>query len=249
MRRLPILVLALLLTACVNGDRSFPVVTDATSSPSASQAPSTTAGPTTGPAPPAELPTGLPPGFPDDAGPGEVPSAALVPLAGRVSGRWDVATSAGDVIVVSWRMPSEDPLQAPGGVAVWARRSWADGGDPWRPVWGESWRVSDGVLGTSAEVGDITGDGSPDAVISLATGGSGACSHVRGVDLMADATVYIRDDLCDAVVVPGDPGLVVTEAIFRSGNAHCCPSGLRTSELTYAGGLEWIVTSETETEL
>jgi hypothetical protein len=195
----------------------------------------------------AALPDGLPPGYEDDVGPGEVPSAALIPLTGRVIGRWDAATPDGDAIVVAWTMPGDDPFAAPGGVATWKR--FADGGSPWRPTWATTWRARDGVLGVDGEIADLTGDGSPDALLRIGRGGSGACADVRAVELATGAPAFVRDGLCDATIAPGDPGLVITEAVFAPGDAHCCPSRLRTSELAYAGSGEWVVTDETLTDL
>lgn len=192
-------------------------------------------------------PAGLPPGFDDFSDPAEVPSAALLPLGGRVAGRWDASTPAGDAIVVAWTIPGDDPFAAPGGVAAWRR--FDDEGSLWRPIWSEAWKERDGVVGVVGDVADLTGDGSDEALLRLEIGGSGACAHVRGVDLATGELVYTRDQLCDATIVPGEPGLVLTEALFSPGDAHCCPSQRRTSELSYAGGTEWVVTSETLTDL
>jgi hypothetical protein len=37
----------------------------------------------------------------------------------------------------------------------------------------------------------------------------------------------------------------VTEAVFAHGDPHCCPSAMRTTVLTYAGGSTWTTSSET----
>jgi hypothetical protein len=50
-------------------------------------------------------------------------------------------------------------------------------------------------------------------------------------------------------VAPGSPGIVVTEAVYAAGDAHCCPSRRRTTELAYAGGQDWVVTRQTTTDL
>ena len=244
MRRLPaVLVIVLTAAACTDAGPSTGTSTPTAPTPSAATI-TPTAAPTT---PSPSLPAGLPPGFEDDVGTGDVPVAALVPLNGRVSGSWDTSTSAGEAIVVAWTMPSDDPFAAPGGVAAWRR--FDDGGGPWRPVWGESWGRRDAVLGVAGEVADITGDGSPEVLLTMGRGGSGACADVRAVDPASGALVFAREDLCDATVVPDSPGLVVTEAVYAAGDAHCCPSRQRTTELAYAGGQDWVVTRETTTDL
>jgi len=78
------------------------------------------------------------------------------------------------------------------------------------------------------------------------TGGSGGCGTSFAIDIATGARVFDRN-VCDARIVPStDPvGLVVTEAVFAHGDPHCCPSGMRTSVLTYAGGSTWTTSSET----
>ncbi|HYJ60282.1 MAG TPA: hypothetical protein VE032_02325 [Actinomycetota bacterium] len=239
----PLMIMA--VSACTGGTTS-PATAGTTTSP-APAGPTTTTAPPVSPTALPSLPAGIPPGFEDDVDPGDVPVAALIPLRGRVSGSWVADTAAGPAIVVAWTMPSGDPFAAPGGVAAWRR--FDDGGSPWRPVWGESWKTRDAVLGVAGEIADLTGDGSPDVLLSLGRGGSGACLDVRGVDPASGALVFVRDGLCDATVAPGAPGMVLTEAVYAPGDAHCCPSQLRTTELAYAGGRDWVVTSETLTDL
>jgi len=178
----------------------------------------------------------MPPSFGDAVGPGDVPVAALVPLKAQVTGSWRASTAAGDAIVVAWEMPGGDPFRTDRGVAAWRR--FDDGGAPWRPVWGHAYPAGHApVENVSAQVADVTGDGSQDAVILAETGGSGACGTTSVVDLATGAVVY-RSRGCDRTVEPNadPPGLLVREAVYRPGDAHCCPSTVRTTVLIDDGG-------------
>ncbi len=185
---------------------------------------------------PTALPAGLPPSFGEDVGPGDVPSAALIPPKAEVTGSWHATTKAGDGIVVAWEMPGPDPFRLDRGIAVWRR--FDDGGAPWRPVWAYAYPAGRSPLqNLTAQIADVTGDGSDDAVILAETGGSGSCGTTSVVDLATAAAVY-RSDGCDRTVDPSvDPvGLTVREAVYRPGDAHCCPSKVRTTVLVDTDG-------------
>jgi hypothetical protein len=205
----------------------------------------TTASPTHPAASPAPaLPPGLPPSFADDVGPGDVPAAALVPLTAEVTGSWDAATSAGDAIVVAWAMPGPDPFRLDRGIAAWRR--FDDGGAPWRPVWGAAYPARrDALQNLTADVADVTGDGSADAIVTAEIGGSGACGTVSVVELTSGSRVY-RSAGCDRIVTAStDPvGLTIREAVYRPGDAHCCPSAVRTTVLADVDG-EWTTVRST----
>ena len=53
---------------------------------------------------------------------------------------------------------------------------------------------------------------------------------------------------CDTTIdLSSDPpGLVVQEAVFAPGDAHCCPSSTKTSVLTFDETTGWTVESTTE---
>jgi hypothetical protein len=185
---------------------------------------------------PTALPAGLPSSFGEDVGPGDVPTAALIPLKAEVTGSWHATTSAGDAIVVAWEMPGPDPFRLDRGIAAWRR--FDDGGAPWRPVWGRAYPAGRSPLqNLTAQIADVTGDGSDDAVILAETGGSGACGTTTVVDLATAAQAY-RSEGCDRTVDPSvDPvGLTLREAVYRPGDAHCCPSKVRTTVLVDADG-------------
>ncbi len=214
------MVLILATSGCLSRDNSN------ISSPTASVAVS--------PAPP--LPADLPPWFDDDVGSGGVPAAALIPIGATVSDSWITQTAVGEAIVVSWEVPGDDPFRQDRGIAAWRR--FDDGGAPWRPVWGAAFPgARDPVLGISTTLADVTGDGSPDALVLAEMGGSGGCGIVAVVDLSAGGQVY-RSRGCDRRIEPAtDPaGLVLTEAVFAPGDPHCCPSSLRTTFLAYVDG-------------
>lgn len=185
---------------------------------------------------PTDLPEGSPLSFGEAVGPGDVPAAALVPLKAQVTGSWQAATSAGDAIVVAWETPGGDPFRTDRGITAWRR--FDDGGAPWRPVWGRAYPTGRApVQSLTAQIADVTGDGSDDAVILAETGGSGACGTSSVVDLATGSLVY-RSAGCDRTVDPNaEPtGLVIREAVYRPGDAHCCPSKVRTTVLVDDGG-------------
>jgi hypothetical protein len=231
MRRLFLATVLLVLVACSSaGDGSPTIASAATPSPY-----------------PSDLPDGLPPSFGEAVGPGDVPAAALVPLKAQVTGSWQASTSAGDVIVVAWEMPGGDPFRTDRGIAAWRR--FDDGGAPWRPVWGRDYPTGRApVQNLTAQVADVTGDGSDDAVILAETGGSGACGTTSVVDLATGSIVY-RSTGCDRTVDPNaDPaGLMIREAVYQPGDAHCCPSKVRTTVLVDDGGTWETASSETTT--
>jgi hypothetical protein len=205
-------------------------------------APTTTTG--VAPSPVPSLPAGLPPSFGDDVGAGDVPAAALIPLGADVTGSWDASTSAGEAIVVAWSVPGPDPFQLERGIVAW--RHFDDGGAPWRPVWGQRFSPRrEPLQNLTAQVADMTADGSDDALVSAETGGSGACATISVIDLATGMKSY-RSGGCDRTVEPSsDPvGLTIREAVFAPGDAHCCPSGVRTTVLVDDGG-SWQTASST----
>lgn len=232
MRRPFLVALLVVVTACTgtSGSSSSSVSSSSTPSPY-----------------PSGLPAGMPSSFGDAVGPGDVPAAALVPLKAQVTGSWRASTSAGDAIVVAWEMPGGDPFRTDRGIAAWRR--FDDGGAPWRPVWGHAYLAGRAPVETvSAQIADVTGDGSEDAVILAETGGSGACGTTSVVDLATGAVVY-RSAGCDRTVDPNvdPPGLVVREAVYLPGDAHCCPSKVRTTVLVDTGGTWQTASTETST--
>jgi len=193
------------------------------------------------------LPRGLPTAYPSDVPAGDVPVGDLVPKGNVVTGTWYARTSSGDAIVVAWQRRGADPFRTDRGIAVW--QDGGDPGSPWRPIDAVAFRANrDPVLDLTAVIGDVTGDASDDALVFAETGGSGACGTYFAIDLAEGARVFDRS-VCDTRIVPStDPvGLVVTEAVYAHGDPHCCPSAMRTTVLTYAGGGRWTTASETTT--
>lgn len=236
------LAVALALSAC-GGEVVEAPAAPAPPSPAAPVSPPPS--PIPSPPPPTSgLPAGLPDAFAEDLDPADLPPEELVPERADVTGLWFARTSEGDAVVVAWADSNGDPFQRGGGVAVW-RRFTRD--PPWRAVFGRAAPAEQGVLGVRATTTDVTGDASEDALIVQDTGGTGNCGHYLVVDLLAGQPVWERD-LCDAQVDASTSpvGLVVNRAVFRKGDAHCCPSGFRRTVLTYDGG-GWTKVSEEET--
>ncbi len=241
--------LVLLAAACTGEPAAIPSATGSTTSPvpSATGVPPTATA-TNEPSPsPSVEPTGIPPGVPgsfdQDVDPSEIPPRSLVPPGTTVTDVWYADTLVAQTILVAYVEPGTDPLQQEHALVVWRRFEGQP--DPWRPVFGLHDPPERGVLGIRALIGDATGDGSPDALTFEETGGSGACGTWRVIDLAANVQVFKRKT-CDATIdLSADPvGLSVREAVFEPGDAHCCPSAMRTTVLTFdAATGEWIVAS------
>jgi hypothetical protein len=210
---------------------------------SSSTTPTSTAASTPSPVP--RLPAGLPPAFEDDVPAADVPAAALIPLGATVTGTWYGVTSAGETMVVAWQAPGGDPFRAGRGVAAWRR--FDDGGPPWRPVWGTAYPAKDMVVAIDGTTGDVTGDGSDDAIVAVRSGNAGVCATYTVLDLATATTLYTLNDVCDVELVPDPdlPGLIQTEPVYGPGDPHCCPSGYTVTRLTYGGDGTWTRTEET----
>jgi hypothetical protein len=247
--------LALLLTAATTacGGASAtgslsPTITISASSPSASSNSPSGAPATTSPtASPTALPSGLASPFGEDLTAEDVPLAELVPAGTEPTGSWIARIPTGDAIVVAWEAPSNDPFRTDRGVVVWRHT-----GEPaalWRPVSAATYRADrHAVLGITATIADVTGDGSPDALVFAETGGSGACGIYLVVDPSTGAQTY-RRSVCDTTIAPSsDPvGLTVTEAVYAHGDPHCCPSAMRATILRFEADGAWTTVSETTT--
>jgi hypothetical protein len=233
--------LALSLAAC-GGERVEPQPLRSTALPSAS--PSATP-PDVTPTPTAELPAGLPATFEKDVDPADLPPSELVPRGAEVTGVWFARTTEGDAVVVAWADPKGNPFRRDGGIAAWRR---FDGDPPWRAVFGVAATAEEGVLGVRATTADVTGDGSEDALVVQDTGGTGACGRYMVLDLLAGSAVWERE-LCDAQVDPSTApvGLVIDQAVYEPGDAHCCPSAFRRTVLVYDGDGDWSKVSVEET--
>lgn len=238
-----VVVFCAMLAACSSSDGSAA----SSASPAATTpTPTTTPPPTSSSAsvsPVPDLPAGVPASFDKDVPSGDVPSDALVPADTEVTGTWYASTSAGEAIVVVWAAPGADaanPVVAHG-VAVW--RHFDDGAAPWRPVYGVAYPKGAGVYAIGVVTGDMTGDGSEDALVFAETGGSGGCGTYDVIDLASGTQVFDKQ-VCDTQITPSaDPaGLTIIEAVYAPDDPHCCPSATRTTVMTYADGA-WHVAS------
>ena len=193
--------------------------------------PSATTSPT-----PAPLPAGVPSGYRPDDPAGEVPAEALVPAGATVTGSWfpRLPGAPSGTIVVTYAS-GDDPFAQEHGLVVWRRSATSP---HWRPTVGYADRPRSGVLGIRVVLGDATGDGASDVLAFDGTGGTGDCGAwriVQPVDASL-ATVFPLGTCDTSVVVATDPaGLTATVAVFRPGDAHCCPSAFRISRLAWDG--------------
>lgn len=183
--------------------------------------------------------------YAQDVNAADLPAEALVPAGTTPTDSWPaIAPDGTQYALVAFAAPSDDPLRQARGLIVWRRFPDAP---PWRPVYGLSDPADAGVVGIHTLIGDATGDGSPDALTFEDTGGSGACGTWRVLDLAANTDVF-KKKTCDATIdlSPDPVGLVLREAVFGQGDAHCCPSSTRISILTFDEESGWTVYSTTE---
>lgn len=235
------------LAACSGESVTLPPVTSSappTTSPPPSGSPSES--PSTSPGiEPVGLPDGTPASFGDGVDATDLPADSLVPNGTTPTDIWPAISPDGtQFALIAFAAPSDDPLRRARGLVVWRR---FDDAPPWRAVLGLSDPADAGVLAIHALIGDATGDGSPDAITFEDTGGSGACGTWRVLDLAANAVVFVRRTCDTTVDLANDPvGLVVREAVFEEGDAHCCPSALKISVLTFDEASGWTVYSTLE---
>ena len=201
--------------------------------------PSPTLSPNPQPSPsldPGEMPTI----FAADVEPPELPPGDLVPGGADVTGEWFASTEEGALVLIAWVEPGSDYSRLPRGFAVWRRY----GSTPhWRADLVERLDPEEGIQEIQISTGDVTGDRSDDALVFEGVGGSGACGSWLVIDLLRLEETY-RRDVCDGRIdprPPGSPGLVLTESVYREGDAHCCPSAVRATTLTW-NGTAWRVT-------
>lgn len=241
--------LVLLAAACTSEPAAPPASSPpSTAAPTGATGQSPTESPTAEPpSGPSVSPTGIPPGVPgsfdDDVEPSEIPPGSLIPPGTSVTDVWYADTTAAQTILIAYVEPGTDPLQQEHALVVWRRFEGEP--DPWRPVLGIRDTPERGVLAIRAVIGDVTGDGSPDALTFEDMGGSGACGTWRVLDLAANVQVFKRKTCDTTIDLSTDPvGLSVREAVYEPGDAHCCPSAMRTTILTFdpATGA-WIVAS------
>jgi hypothetical protein len=188
----------------------------------------------------------MPTTFAADVGPPELPPEDLVPEGADVTGEWFAFTGPGAVLVlIAWVEPGSDYSRLPRGYAVWRRHASAP---HWRADLLQRYEPADGIQEIQISTADLTGDSSDDALVFEGVGGSGGCGRWSVIDLARLKETY-RRDVCDGRIDPGplgSPGLVLTESIFRQGDAHCCPSAVRETTLTW-NGKAWRVTGRTVT--
>ncbi|HWL90738.1 MAG TPA: hypothetical protein VNP90_05190 [Actinomycetota bacterium] len=176
----------------------------------------------------------MPRTFAADLEPSELPADELVPDGADVTGQWFGFTGDGVVVLVAWVEPGDDFFRLPRGFAMWGRHA---SSPHWRVALVERHGAEEGIQEIQMSTTDLTGDGADDALIFEGTGGSGGCGRWLVIDLTRREETY-RRELCDGRIdpgPPGSPGLVVTESVYREGDAHCCPSAMRETTLTWTG--------------
>jgi hypothetical protein len=244
-----ILLLGLTLLAACGGEvvpspSPIPAITVSPTVPTPPDTPTFT--PTLEPVPsPEPEPGTMPTGYGPDDEPAEVPAEALVPTGATVTGQWFAFTDEGVRIVVAWSEAGVDAIRRPRGVAVWRR---AEAAPHWRPAFVRRRPGRALITEVLVTTADVTGDRSDDALVFEGTSGSGGCGTWLVVELLTYRPIY-RKQLCDGRIEPtppGEPGLLLTESVYRAGDAHCCPSAIRRTTLAWTGS-RWRVTDRIET--
>ena len=182
---------------------------------------------------------------PDDE-PNALPFDALIPEGASLTGQWFAFTDDGAVVAVAWVEEGTDFASLPGGFAIWERHA---SSPHWRPSFVARHDASAGIQQIDIATTDVTGDGSDDALVFEGLGGSGVCGRWLVLDLLRRKETF-RRELCDGRIDPGEPGaagLVITRSLYREGDAHCCPSAMQRTTLTWTGS-KWRVTDRTVLE-
>ena len=244
-----LLVVVLLAGACTSAPADAPRSAPETPTANPIETPTGTETPTPSPSgdpsPSHAVEPDMPTTFAKDLEPAEVPMEALVPEGSDVTGQWFGFTDDGVVILVAWAERGSDPFRLPRGIALWRRSTTAP---HWRAALIRRHRGREGITEIQVSTGDMTGDGSDDALVFEGVGGSGACGRWLVIDLIRTETTF-RKELCDGRIEPAPPGssgLSMTESVFRQGDAHCCPSAIRETTLAWNGSA-WRVTSRSVT--
>ena len=176
----------------------------------------------------------MPTTFAADVAPPELPPEDLVPQGADVTGEWFAFTDDGVMVLIAWVEPGSDFARLPRGFAIWRQHA---SSPHWRVGLVERHDAADGIQEIHMSTTDLTGDGSDDALVFEGVGGSGACGRWLVIDLVRLEETY-RRRICDGRIDPrpmGSPGLVLTESVYRQGDAHCCPSAMRATTLTWTG--------------
>jgi hypothetical protein len=182
-----------------------------------------------------------------DLDPAELAPEDLIPHGADVTGQWFAFTDDGEMVLIAWVEPGSDYARLPRGFAVWRHH---DSSPYWRVDLVERHDAADGIQEIQLSTTDLTGDGSDDALVFEGVGGSGGCGRWLVIDLIRREETY-RRRICDGRIDPGPseaPGLVLTESVYRQGDAHCCPSAMRSTTLTWTG-TEWRVTDRSVLEV
>ena len=189
----------------------------------------------------------MPASYGHDVSARDLPIDQLIPEGDEATGVDRARTRAGEAIVVQFATPGPDPFAQARGFVVWRRSEGAH--PPWLAVYGVAHGRRSGVLAISADVTDLTGDGSEDTLVREETGGTGACATYRVIDLAAGAPIWIRS-LCDAEVQPNPAplGLYVVARVYEPGDPHCCPSAISERVLAWSDD-RFIEVSEVETRI
>jgi hypothetical protein len=181
------------------------------------------------------LPGDAPTTFAGALDPAQIPTAELLPPGANVTASWTMTPPQDPLalIALAWARGS-DPFSQEHGFVVWER---FDGeAPPWRAVYGFTDPPSRGILAIQLSEGDLTHDGVEDVLTFEDAGGSGSCGTWRVIAPSAGSAEQIyHQPTCDTQVVNTGGSLKIQQAVYKPGDAHCCPSSYLLTTLRWDG--------------
>jgi hypothetical protein len=242
MRRLAALIILVFVAASCGGEAAPVPSPSRTLGPTATPPLSptvTVATPTPATSPTIDVPVDAPTTYGRRLASDEVPAADLVPPGAEVTSAWRLPPTTDRVpqIALAWTR-GVDPFSSEHGFEVW--QLFLDK-PPWRVVYAFTDPPSEGVLGVRFDVGDVTDDAIPDALVFEDKGGSGGCGVWRVVQSgVGFATPIFRRSTCDTEIEIASGTLRIRAAEYEPGDSHCCPSRFRTTTIRW-DGTRWTV--------
>jgi hypothetical protein len=92
-----------------------------------------------------------------------------------------------------------------------------------------------GLFELNRYVGDATGDGKPDTFVVVSGIGCGSCHDQTGLGFTGNSLIYEERYGVDATIrVLGD-GFIKVLADYSEGDALCCPSSYRLTQMLWDG--------------